>query len=272
MLGFGELLGARRPRHADIGSHDAKFSATGDETKPICSRCRRGKRQCMPADPVKDTFRHGHNPSRIIRANPHLRYGERSRTFDERAEWVGVPATRKAVPQIPCVNAADTVEVDFVDETEAVISGYVAPVSQDNTTFPLSGFSELPTQLPDEDYSSAEAFSPRTRTLPSSSHLRLAASCASFPRRVQRSDIHHPEGLSLSGVLNVPSVRYDTGSTPQQPRAGENASSTPPEMIVSSIPTTQLGSYEQAYLMRVFADQWGPGVSQIPTYSLISTN
>jgi hypothetical protein len=41
---------------------------------------------------------------------------------------------------------------------------------------------------------------------------------------------------------------------------------------VAYIPTKQLEGYEQAYLMRVFTERWGPGVGYVPTYSVISDN
>lgn len=155
-------------------------------------------------------------------------------------------------------------QVNFVNETESVISGYdgnTAPTSGDDGDDSTSALSAQPTPLPDEEHSSAVVHPPRHRTLSSSSRLSLAASSTSTATRPQTSDIYRSQGLSLSGVRNVPNYGSDTGSTSQQPRAGEHASSTPPGTTVSSIPTEQFEGYEQAYLVRVFADQWGPGVS-----------
>jgi hypothetical protein len=164
------------------------------------------------------------------------------------------------------------VQVDFVDETEAVASGYngsTALTSRDNSTSALSA--QL-TSLPVVEHSSAVVYPPRNRTLSSSSRPSLATSSTSIDTNPQTSDICRSETLSSSRVRNVPNIESDTASTSQQPRAKETASSTPPETIVSSVPTKPLEGYEQAYLMRVFADQWGPGVSWIITYPVISTN
>ncbi|OIW32928.1 hypothetical protein CONLIGDRAFT_666340 [Coniochaeta ligniaria NRRL 30616] len=217
-----------------------------DEAQPVCARCQRGKRQCVQADAAKDSFRHGHNPSRNVQGFTNVRYGERARTFDGTAEWVGVPAT-----------------LDFVDETEAVASGYAgspASTAGDNSASTLSAQAAL---SPDGESSSAVVYPPRHRTLSSSSHLSRATSLRSPASNPQTSDIYRTQSHPSSSVHNIRSAGSDTASASQQLRAEENASSTPPETIVSSVQTKRLEDYEQAYLIRVFAEQWGPGLDSM---------
>jgi hypothetical protein len=108
-------------------------------------------------------------------------------------------------------------------------------------------------------------YPPRDGPLSTYPYFSLTRSSAPGAINLQTSDSF------LSPVRSASNVDSDAPRSSQQLGVEESASSTASETIASPRPIEPLEGYEQAYLMRVFAEQWGPGVSSIAAHPLMCT-
>ncbi|KAI5786145.1 hypothetical protein FPQ18DRAFT_350269 [Pyronema domesticum] len=232
-----------------------------DETKPTCLRCSKASRTCVAADNAPVSFRHGQNPSARRRlsitsvggigspaqtgfaslpgfasfatSTPHqVPYGERDRSYPADTNWVGIPTSLR-----------------FIDETRSIAANYVSGGEQ------LVGeHSFTPVNSPGVSMMSPMSTSSPMATTPgygTSTQQQVHSVMAYSPP--QHSFSHSPQS-------SVASLHDRATSVPiQQEEATVPAGSVPAPSIPRPI-RKPLATRDDARLLRLFAQVWGPGL------------
>lgn len=242
----------------------ANIRTTGDETKPVCRRCQRGKRQCAQVNSGL-SFQRGYNPPR--EHNP-------QGSSDVTAEYStssGNPA-KDSRPQQDHeaigIYGTEYRPWDNIDEESPL--GLASPHSAEEANYgnQIRYYGHTRPISPQLLHNSSAPFpveSPASTAVNRHLSSSLSTSVCSrpevirSPRVTRASDSTGLSAASLGHTTNIPSI-----STSDHTGIREVTSPDTPNSGVQLQHNAGLESYEQARLVRLFIDNWGPGVgSQI---------